>query len=92
MVHSQIPKNILQKFIDVISLDGIQFIIIQGSNNWVLSGNLTTSGRALMSADPHLMINRSPGFWYEVIFKLNNQTFSGITLPGYPLIAMGSTI
>ena len=43
-----------------------------------------------MSADPHLMINRSPGFWYEVIFKMKDKTTMGISLPGFPTVVMGS--
>ncbi len=36
-----------------------------GSNNWVISGDLTTTGMPLLANDPHLGI-RMPSIWYEV--------------------------
>jgi len=36
-----------------------------GSNNWVVSGNLTESGMPLLANDPHLGI-QMPSIWYEI--------------------------
>ncbi len=36
-----------------------------GSNNWVVSGSRTASGRPLLANDPHLGI-RMPSIWYEI--------------------------
>jgi penicillin G amidase len=36
-----------------------------GSNNWVVSGNLTASGRPLLANDPHLGV-QMPSIWYEI--------------------------
>jgi penicillin amidase len=36
-----------------------------GSNNWVVSGNMTESGMPLLANDPHLGI-QLPSIWYEV--------------------------
>ncbi|MEL6404522.1 MAG: penicillin acylase family protein [Chloroflexota bacterium] len=36
-----------------------------GSNNWVVSGDLTASGMPLLADDPHLGI-QAPSIWYEV--------------------------
>jgi penicillin amidase len=36
-----------------------------GSNNWVVSGNLTESGMPLLANDPHLSI-QMPSIWYEI--------------------------
>ena len=36
-----------------------------GSNNWVVSGNMTESGMPLLANDPHLGI-MMPSIWYEV--------------------------
>ncbi|MGJ3238294.1 MAG: penicillin acylase family protein [Anaerolineae bacterium] len=36
-----------------------------GSNNWVVSGDLTASGMPLLANDPHLGI-QNPSIWYEV--------------------------
>lgn len=36
-----------------------------GSNNWVVSGKLTQSGKPLLANDPHLSI-QMPSIWYEI--------------------------
>ncbi|MCL4246951.1 MAG: penicillin acylase family protein [Anaerolineae bacterium] len=36
-----------------------------GSNNWVVSGSRTASGRPLLANDPHLGI-QMPSIWYEI--------------------------
>jgi penicillin G amidase len=36
-----------------------------GSNNWVVSGELTESGNPLLANDPHLGV-RMPSIWYEI--------------------------
>lgn len=36
-----------------------------GSNNWVISGELTETGKPLLANDPHLGI-QMPSIWYEV--------------------------
>jgi penicillin amidase len=36
-----------------------------GSNNWVISGQLTNTGKPLLANDPHLGI-QMPSIWYEV--------------------------
>jgi penicillin G amidase len=36
-----------------------------GSNNWVVSGAMTESGKPLLANDPHLGV-RMPSIWYEI--------------------------
>ncbi|MDZ8052850.1 MAG: penicillin acylase family protein [Aulosira sp. ZfuVER01] len=36
-----------------------------GSNNWVISGNRTTTGKPILANDPHLAA-QMPSIWYEV--------------------------
>ena len=36
-----------------------------GSNNWVVSGTRTTTGKPLLANDPHLGL-RQPSIWYEI--------------------------
>lgn len=36
-----------------------------GSNNWVISGQRTTTGKPLLADDPHLAV-QMPSIWYEV--------------------------
>ena len=61
---------------------------IAGSNEWVLSGAHTASGRPLLSNDMHL--NQSvPGVWYEMDLRAPNFHAAGVSLPGVPMIVAG---
>jgi penicillin amidase len=48
-----------------------------GSNNWVVSGNMTESGMPLLANDPHLGIE-IPSIWYQI--GLHLQPASGESL------------
>jgi len=58
------------------------------SNNWVIHGNHTKSGKPLISSDPHLGTSL-PANWE--LMNLNAPDFkaSGCTYPGLPLVAIG---
>ncbi|GEM_PF-2473083 len=58
------------------------------SNNWVISGNLTDTGRALLANDPHLEI-MLPGIWYFVHLKGGGFDVKGVSLPGTPGVVIG---
>jgi len=63
---------------------------VAGSNNWVVSGTHTASGKPLLSNDMHL--NHSvPGVWYEADLQSTGDNFhtAGVTLPGYPFVIVG---
>jgi penicillin amidase len=59
-----------------------------GSNNWVVSGAHTTSGKPLLSNDMHLA-HQMPGVWYEAHLKSGNFDVAGVTLPGLPYVIVG---
>jgi len=63
-----------------------------GSNNWVISGKLTNSGKPLLANDPHLGI-RTPSVWYEqhLIVKSDKEAINayGVIFPGAPGIVIG---
>jgi len=61
---------------------------LPGSNNWVVSGAHTVSGRPLLSNDMHLP-HRVPGVWYEVQLHSGNFNIEGFSLPGMPFISVG---
>ncbi len=56
------------------------------SNNWVVSGTKTTSGKPLFANDPHLEINRLPSVWYEVVVNIKNKYAYSATMPGIPIL------
>ena len=59
-----------------------------GSNNWVLSGQRTVSGRPLLANDPHLALT-TPPVWYFAAMRLPGLELIGATLPGLPGIVLG---
>ncbi len=65
---------------------------VLGSNNWAVSGALTTSGRALVSNDMHLGLN-VPTIYYRARLVMTGDDaidVSGVTLPGQPQVIAGS--
>src|SRR5579864_5287116 len=61
---------------------------LPGSNNWVISGAHTVSGKPLLSNDMHLP-HRVPGVWYEVQLHSGYFNVEGFSLPGLPFISVG---
>ena len=61
-----------------------------GSNNWVVSGQHTVSGKPLLSNDMHLD-HQMPNLWFEAHMKTNDGNFdvAGVTLPGVPFVIVG---
>ncbi|MEE8440854.1 MAG: penicillin acylase family protein, partial [Spirochaetia bacterium] len=64
---------------------------MMASNNWVISGNRTTTGSAILANDPHLETNRLPNIWYEVVLNQGDHFGIGSTMPGMPGILVGRT-
>ena len=63
------------------------------SNNWVVSGARTRSGKPLLANDPHLQLE-APAIWYlaHLALELPGRTVAnaaGASLPGVPLIVLG---
>jgi penicillin amidase len=59
-----------------------------GSNNWVVDGTLTGSGKPLLANDPHLGAN-IPSLWYLAHLSAPGYEVVGATLPGSPGVAIG---
>ena len=64
--------------------------IVLGSNNWVVSGAHTVSGKPLLSNDMHLG-HQMPNLWYAAHLRYGAGNFdvAGVTLPGYPYVLVG---
>jgi len=59
-----------------------------GSNNWVVSGDLTEGGKPLLANDPHLQISFPP-IWYETHLSCPTINVIGVTIPGMPSVLIG---
>jgi penicillin G amidase len=59
-----------------------------GSNNWVVNGQHTQTGKPLLANDPHLG-HRVPSVWYMIHLKAPGLNVSGVSLPGFPLVVIG---
>ena len=64
---------------------------MMASNNWVISGDKTASGKPLLCNDPHLEINRLPSIWCENMLKVEERFAMGAAMPGFPGIIIGRT-
>ena len=59
-----------------------------GSNNWVVSGAHTATGKPLLANDTHLEL-MIPPIWYEIHLTAPGWNVKGITLPGAPMVIIG---
>jgi len=59
-----------------------------GSNNWVVSGAHTATGKPLLANDTHLELSVPP-IWYEAHLTAPGWNVTGFTLPGAPLVIIG---
>jgi len=61
---------------------------IYASNNWVVDGAHSMSGKPLLATDPHLPFG-APGFWYLARLKTPGREIAGGTVPGTPFVVIG---
>jgi len=62
--------------------------MVVGSNNWVVSGAHTVTGKPYLSNDMHLG-HQMPNLWYEAHLRSGNFDVAGVTLPGVPFVIVG---
>jgi len=79
-----LPSTELSRWDQIGGRDGI------GSNNWALSGKLSTTGKPLLANDPHLGLS-APAVWYFAHLQTPGLNVIGGTLPGIPAIVLGRT-
>jgi penicillin amidase len=59
-----------------------------GSNNWVVSGSRSLTGKPLLANDPHLA-GQAPAVWYLAHVSGGALDAIGATLPGVPGVLIG---
>lgn len=68
----------------------------KGSNNWVVDGSRSASGKPLLANDPHLGLS-APAIWYFARLQapdvdgMRGMDVIGATLPGTPFVVLGRT-
>ena len=63
-------------------------LAVDGSNDWVVSGAHTVTGKPLLSNDMHLG-HQMPNLWYEAHLRSGTLDAAGVTLPGMPYVIVG---
>ncbi len=66
----------------------IEDLPVNGSNNWVVSGVHTVTGKPLLANDMHLG-HQMPNLWYEAHLHAGTFDVAGVTLPGMPYVIVG---
>ncbi|MEO7031607.1 MAG: penicillin acylase family protein, partial [Herbaspirillum sp.] len=77
-----------QQLAAVAAIAPSSYIDGMGSNNWVLSGAHTKSGKPLLANDPHLGLS-APALWYFAQLSAPGLNVIGATLPGLPGVVLG---
>jgi penicillin amidase len=68
----------------------------KGSNNWVVAGSRSATGKPLLANDPHLGLS-APAIWYFARLQAPGtegkpgMDVIGATLPGTPFVVLGRT-
>ena len=90
-IAGDIGSNVYSKIMDEeLTLENILGYnsSVSGSNNWVVSGERTKSGKPLLANDPHLKFTQPPR-WYEMHLKGGRFNISGLCLAGIPMPIIG---
>ncbi|GMA14747.1 penicillin acylase family protein [Deinococcus metallilatus] len=78
----------LQAHLDAARALGMERVPGKGSNDWVIGGSRTASGKPILADDPHLALS-SPMLWYLADVQGPRLKAIGATIPGLPGIVIG---
>ena len=67
---------------------GLYTDALAASNNWVVSGKRTVTGKPLLANDPHLRPT-APSIWHMVHLSTPGFRVAGVVMPGVPGIILG---
>jgi penicillin amidase len=60
----------------------------QGSNNWVVAGSRSATGKPLLANDPHIFA-QVPSIWFEIHLNAPGLNVRGVALPFAPGVVIG---
>ncbi|HET7288738.1 MAG TPA: penicillin acylase family protein, partial [Pyrinomonadaceae bacterium] len=61
---------------------------LAASNNWVVNGNRTVTGKPLLANDPHLRAT-APSIWYMINLSAPGVRVAGVSTAGLPGVIIG---
>lgn len=70
-------------------LDAQGIFLPEGSNNWVIAGSRTATGRPILANDPHRVANALPGLRYLAHLSGPDFDVIGAGEPGLPGLSIG---
>ncbi|MEJ2617335.1 MAG: penicillin acylase family protein, partial [Ignavibacteriaceae bacterium] len=73
-----------QEFREFMNMSGTHL----GSNNWVVNGTMSASGKPIIANDTHLHYT-APSQWFAAVIKSDSWNAAGVTLPGIPAVIIG---
>ena len=62
---------------------------LPASNNWVVDGSMTKSGKPMLANDPHLP-QSMPSIWYEAVLVTPDGFTAGALAAGSPAVTIGT--
>jgi penicillin amidase len=81
--REEVVRRLGSKAIELFATDGPR---TAGSNGWLVAGERTASGAALLAGDPHRFIE-DPGMYQQVHLACPEYDVVGLAVPGVPGIA-----
>ncbi|MBX5464858.1 MAG: penicillin acylase family protein [Clostridia bacterium] len=69
-------------------MSGLLLAGLSASNNWVVDGSLTATGKPMLAGDPHLALTL-PSIWFEVQLEAPDLHVYGVSIPGTPGVVIG---
>lgn len=84
--YDGINPGMLEEYTALKQLSG--FGLLGGSNNWVVDGSMTTTGKPILCNDPHLG-QSAPSIWFECHLIAGDIDVVGASFPGAPGIIIG---
>jgi penicillin amidase len=81
--REEVARRLGDEALELFATDGPA---TSGSNGWMVSGDRTASGSALIAGDPHRFI-QNPGFYQQIHLSCPSYDVVGFAVPGVPGIA-----
>ncbi len=86
VAYDGVNLGMLAQYAEIKQLSG--FGLLGGSNNWVVDGTMTTTGKPIVCNDPHLG-QAAPSIWFECHLTAGEIDVVGASFPGAPGVVIG---